>query len=325
MIALFGRRLRATQRDAREVLILPLDEQRVIEFQLDGGRNLVLVRGPEAVVEQFSQLVDALDAGARAGQRTEALRIERTAPGKLQEAVDAYRGRSSSTGPSATATGQRADGDQTSNSRSVGGVRLVNYLFQQQPGGAAGADGGAALPGGLDSSVVPNVPGLEDLEVQTLPDLDVIILRGRDQDVEQLTKIIRELERISAETIPKIHIYFLQHARGEAVKDIIDEVQADLVGRRQGRVTVTSLVKPNALLLIGWGDAVDAVIELISKLDQPVPPESQFAVFPLQHAAVYDRPTDIRAVLRHSHGTGATRADSVRHAHQYADRLCGPA
>ena len=103
MIALFGRRLRATQRDAREVLILPIDEQRVIEFQLDGGRNLVLVRGPEAVVEQFSQLVDALDAGARAGRRTEALRIERTAPGKLQEAVDAYRGRSSSTGPSAAA------------------------------------------------------------------------------------------------------------------------------------------------------------------------------------------------------------------------------
>ena len=94
------------------------------------------------------------------------------------------------------------------------GVRLVNYLFQQRAdaGGAAGAAAGA--DDSLDSSVVPNVPGLNDLEVQTLPDLDVIILRGRDQDVEQLTKIIRELERISAETIPKIHIYPLQaHAR----------------------------------------------------------------------------------------------------------------
>ena len=125
----------------------------------------------------------------------------------------------------------------------------MNYLFQQQPG-VGGGLGDPAAPGGeLDSSIVPNVPGLDDLEVQTLPDLDVIILRGRDQDVEQLTKIIRELERLSAETIPKIQIYPLKHTQGEAVKEIIDEVQADLVGRRQGRVTVTPLVKPNALLL----------------------------------------------------------------------------
>ncbi len=281
IIALFGRRLRATQRDGREVLLLPIDQQRVIEFQMDTARNLVLVRGPDALVEQFSQLVDALDAGARAGQRTEALRLERTTPSKLQEAVDAYRGGSSSRGPGSMPP---AVGDQTNRARAANGVQLVNYLFQQQPAGVPG--GGDAVAGGLDSAVVPNVPGLEDLEVQTLPDLDVIILRGRDQDVEQLTKIIRELERISAETIPKIHIYPLQHTRGEAIQNILDDVQADLVGRRQGRVTVTPLVKPNSLLLIGWGDAVDAVIELISKLDQPVPPESQFSVFPLQYAAV---------------------------------------
>ncbi len=66
----------------------------------------------------------------------------------------------------------------------------------------------------------------------------------------------------------------------------IAQVQEDLVGRRQGRITVTPLVKPNALLLIGWGEAVDAMVELIAKLDRPVPPDSQFAVFALQHAAV---------------------------------------
>ena len=134
-------------------------------------------------------------------------------------------------------------------------------------------------------TVVPNVPGLNDLEIQTLPDLDVIILRGRDQDVEQLTKIIRELERLSQETLPRIHIYPLKYTLGASVAQIITLVQPDLVGRRQGRVTVTPLVKPNALLLIGWGEAVESIIELIGKLDQPVPPESQFSVFSLKHAA----------------------------------------
>ena len=67
---------------------------------------------------------------------------------------------------------------------------------------------------------------------------------------------------------------------------LVREVLDQLVGSRQGRVDITPLVKPNALLLIGWGEAVDAIIELIKKLDRPVPPDSQFAVFPLQHAAV---------------------------------------
>ena len=281
LIALFGRRLRALQREGHETLLLPIDEQRALEFQLDRGRNLVLVRGPGAVVQQFSQLVEALDSGSRTGQKTQAVRVERAAPEKLQEAVDAYRGGTPGPPPP-----RPANSDQSSNSRPGSGLRLVNYLFQQQPG-VGGGLGDPAAPGGeLDSSIVPNVPGLEDLEVQTLPDLDVIIIRGRDQDVEQLTKIIRELERLSAETIPKILIYPLKHTQGEAVKEILDEVQTDLVGRRQGRVTITPLIKPNALLIIGWGEAVEAVSELITKLDRPVPPESQFAVFALQHAAV---------------------------------------
>ena len=43
-------------------------------------------------------------------------------------------------------------------------------------------------------SVTERFPGFDELEVESLPDLDVIILRGRDQDVKQLTQIIRELE-----------------------------------------------------------------------------------------------------------------------------------
>lgn len=288
LVALFGRRLRARRGAGRELMVLPVGHQRVIQFRVEAERQLVRVSGPEKIVRQFSQLVDALDAGSRAGQRTKAVHVEKTSDQKLREAVDAYRDQS-------PRSEQRAEagGDESAYVHSSG-VRLVNYLFQQQGGGAAGADAGAgagadAGAGGedpSDSAVVPNVPGLGDLEIQTLPDLDMIIIRGRDQDVEQLTEIIRELERLSAETIPKIHIYHLQHTHNEAMAEIIGQVEQELVGRRQGRVTVTPLGKPNSLLLIGWGDAVDAVVELINKLDRPVPPESQFAVFHLKHAAV---------------------------------------
>ena len=280
LIALFGRRLLATQRNGHDIYILPIDERQAIEFQLDRSRNVVLVRGAQPQVAQFVQLVDALDSSGQRGLKTRAVHVERTAPNQLRQAVDAYRGR---TDPLPTTEPGRDDQAHRVPPEGVGAVRLVSYVFQQQPGG--GDTGGAAgLPDDM-GTVVPNVPGLADLEVQTLPDLDVIILRGRDQDVEQLTKIIRELERLSVETKPRIYIYPLKHVQGESVSDIIEQVQTDLVGRRQGRVTVTPLTKPNSLLLIGWGEAVEAIIELISKLDRPVPPESQFSVFSLKHAA----------------------------------------
>lgn len=280
LIALFGRRLHARQQDGQEVLVLPVGDKQALMFQLDATRSLVMVRGPGKLVEQFARLVDALDASGARGQQVRALHVERTSDAKLREAVEAYRG-------NVPAEGQRApvSQDQSQVMRGGDGTQLVSYLFQQPPGAVGGAGAAVAGQEQPDASQVPGVTGLNDLEVQTLPDLDVIILRGRDQDVEQLTEIIRELERLSAETVPKISIYQLRHAPGEAIEEIISQVEQEYVGRRQGRVTVLPLVKPNALLLIGWGEAVEAMIELIQKLDQPVPPETEFAVFPLKHAA----------------------------------------
>lgn len=283
LLALFGRRLRVVDRESQVIYRLPLEDRRVLEFQVDRSRNMLRARGPESVVQQLAQLVEALDSSGQRGQKTRALHVERAEPHDVQQTIDAYRGR----GAGSLGAGGNGE-DQSRYVRPArhtgymgrGAVRLVNFFAPQEGGGFAGMaqdDLGTA---------VPSVPGLEDLEVQTLPDLDVIILRGRDQDVEQLTRIIRELERISAETKPAIRIYSLQHTLGESIKEIIDEVETDLISRRQGRVSVTPLTKPNALLLIGWGEAVDAMVELIEKLDCPVPPESQFSVFFLKHAAV---------------------------------------
>lgn len=123
-----------------------------------------------------------------------------------------------------------------------------------------------------------------DVQVEILPDLDAIILRGRDRDIKELQRIIEEIERLSAETEPAIDIYVLRHASGEAVSAILRQVNEDYLGGRQGRVTIMPLGKPNALLLIGWGDAVRAAKELIAKLDQPVEPRTEQRIFHLRHA-----------------------------------------
>lgn len=150
-----------------------------------------------------------------------------------------------------------------------------------------------------------NLPDFgRNIEVEFLPDLDVIILRGRNQDLEQLAQIIEELERLSEQTQPEVEIYPLQHVASEAMAALVAQVNDDLIQGRQGRISVTALGKPNALLMIGWGDAVTATKDLISKLDQPVEPTSQFQVYRLKFATAATLQTTLNTFIANRPGLG---------------------
>ena len=117
------------------------------------------------------------------------------------------------------------------------------------------------------------------------PDLDAIILRGSNRDVAEVLRIIEDIERISAETVPEVEVVPLKHVPSTALAPLLQSIQRDLLMGRPGRVTIASLGKPNAVLLVGWGEAIKTTRELIAKLDQTVPPQTQLRVFRLRHAA----------------------------------------
>ena len=183
--------------------------------------------------------------------------------------------------------------------------------FQQIPGEPEIPIESAGQPP-ADGSLLQTDPAQDDLlrrpssdiTVEPLPDLDVLILRGRDPDVEELTRIIREIERLSAETAPEIDIVYLQNVQGEALDKLITEVLDDLTGPLQGRVSITPLVKPNALLLIGWGEAVTAAKKLIARLDESVFPQTQMQMFSLKHASVNQVEETVREFLNNRGGLG---------------------
>jgi type II secretion system protein D len=270
------------------------------ELLLDDRGNTVLVRGRLELARQLARLIQALDSPATTRDGTTRIVPFRTAdPQKVKQALDAYRGQGAlvpAGGPSDNSSSSRQRSPAASRSiagrtmprpTTTSGIALVAYIFED----AAGAPGQAApgplapQPGGEETQRQQQLRELGmDVDVETLPDLDVVILRGRDRDVEELAKIIEELERLSAEAEPDIEVYALRHVRGSALAQIIQQISRDLIGGRQGRVAVISLEKPNALLLIGWGEALTTIRELIRKLDQPVSPETQLQVFALQHA-----------------------------------------
>src|SRR5690606_9658118 len=110
-------------------------------------------------------------------------------------------------------------------------------------------------------------------------DLDAIILRGSNRDVNEVLRIIEDMERISAEAVPEIEVVPLEHASSEALAPLLTTIEPDLLPGRPGKISITALNKPNALLLVGRAEAVRAVRELIGKLDQPVSPDTQLRVF----------------------------------------------
>ena len=281
---------------------------REVHLTIDRRRHGFAVSGDRKLVGQFGRLLSTLDSRPETGDRkVRVVPVLRADPAKIKQAVDAYRS-NRRPDPSHAPEGpprNPVDPDQGQGPSAVlpldaqsrldrpDGIRQV--AFQQDAADAQPPNDGQPLD-------VRELGG--DVEMETLPDLDVIILRGRDGDVEEITRIIEEIERLSVETEPAIEIYYLEHVRGESLETIINEISQDLIGGRQGRVSITPLVKPNALLLIGWGEAVKAVKELIRKLDQPVQPTTQFRVFRLQHAPATTVQTTVQQFFTGRTGLG---------------------
>lgn len=272
-----------------------------VELVFDGRRNGVGIHGPGALASQFERLVRQLDRPLENDRSVRLVPVHRADPMKIRQAVEAYRGNYRNDSELPSEDRQRIPGAETSpreNEQSYrrpsGGVELVSYLFQEGEPGQAAPPPAKALPSEKPKfqpeEAVERLRQLRkeltgDVEIETLPDLDVIILRGRRRDVEEVRRIIEEIERISAETQPQIEIYDLRWTDDEAMLEIIRQVEQTYLAGRQGRLTIVPLFKPNALLLIGWGDVVRAAKELIAKLDQPVDPESQQQTFRLRYAS----------------------------------------
>ncbi|MFT5299397.1 MAG: general secretion pathway protein D [Mariniblastus sp.] len=276
--------------DGRSRYIIRLSSDlETMELEFDGRREGVLVFGPQPAVEQLVKLFKLISVQPSDGYRTQVLNVQRRNQKQVNRLISPAVRLPEKARPDERSTPLSNPNEMDQSSRNVKlpfRVRQASYLTEfkwqdvDDPTNQDETDQDETQQ--VDS---PTIRQFEDVEIETLPDLDVVILRGRDKDLDQLEEIIRQIERISRETQPEIRIYHLQHTGSTAIADIIAETRQDLVSGRQGRVTVTPLVKPNAILLIGWGEAVNAILELARELDTPVDASTQFSVIRIEHAS----------------------------------------
>jgi type II secretion system protein D len=301
---LLGERLIPSPVDGSPLSIYTIayNPQLQVRLQYDPRAQQVAILGPADAVGRTARLLTALDRPQDAFGETRVVPIRHARPAKILQAVGLVQD-AQSQGPAGAAGGgvesPGAAGDDAANSHN-----FVSMLFRQrgtqrgtpatqlawqQPGAAqpGGAQGGAdaAQPGAQPQPGEGGAGLIGQVQVEVLEGLGIIILRGRKSDVEQVRRLIEEIERTSVETEPLIEVYHLRHVNSEALGSIVTTLYDSVYSARTGRISITALVKPNALLLIGQPASVAAALKLIKRLDVPASPDAQFEVFRLRHAA----------------------------------------
>jgi general secretion pathway protein D len=277
--------------------IVQLPGHTPLEIHVQKDAAHVIVRGPAEAARHCARLIEAIDAEpVTADRRTRVVPLSGPSSPFVRQALTAVSG----------AGGDRPQGGPP--------TRLVARLFQPRRNAAAQrpddqveeqraepVQDGEAMPEEDEEDEHGALSG--DVEIEQIPDLGAIIVRGSERDVERVMKIIEEIERLSAEAEPVIQLYRLKHIGSEAMSDVVTPLYGDELAPRQGRVSITPLVHPNAVLLIGRAESVKSVTELISRLDQPGDPTSQFEVFRLKYAAAATAATTLNTTFG-SFGTG---------------------
>lgn len=197
------------------------------------------------------------------------------------------------------------------------GFRRVHLASAQEQATALPQDTGTDLGTGLgtedEETPVRGLPlqQFDGVQVEMLPEIDAIILRGRDKQLDDLAEIIKRLDEASRDAQPEVEVLLLEHVAAQSLGTIIQSTQQSVLATRQGRVTAIPLNSPNAMLLIGWGDALRVARELIGKLDRPVPPSSTFEVIQLRHAVASQVQTQLQTTFQARGGLGPSIQSTV--------------
>jgi general secretion pathway protein D len=284
LLRTLGNRLSAIQSTSPGAVAyqLPLAGDARLLVSVEFRAHRVRVEGPGREVDSCVRMIRALDSPpltANQGVSLVALRAARMDDiRKTAEAV-AQRGN-----PAVVSRAGKSSGDNG---------MLVTQIFQQASQESAPAAAEPAAPAAPAAQASPPATAPSDTEegslvgpvqVEILEGIDMLIIKGDRRDVDQVARIIQEIEQLSAETKPAITVHHLLHVDCSAVATMVNQLYEDVFSARQGSVSITALVKPNALLLVGRDESVATVVDLVKQLDRPVEPETQFQVFRLEHA-----------------------------------------
>lgn len=252
-------------------------------MQIERSTNTVKLAGTPANVMAWNQVIAAIDLGQSDPNRpTQIIPINPATPERIERAVQLVRF------ASYQQDGQPPQEEET-------GVAQIPGRNPNDQATVIGSPDALSSGTGL----------IGDVDISFVNEMGLVIVKGSKKDVERVLEVIEKIKDQSKETQPDIVLVPLQHVNSQAISVIINDVNTTVFAPRQGQVSITPLGQPNSLLLIGRKDAMTGLIDLISKLDQPLDPNSQLKVHKLLHTSSVDAETLIRNFFSET-GTGGT-------------------
>lgn len=249
--------------------------------EVDRRSNSITVVAPEPTIPGWKQMIASLDYNSGTSDEVlKLLRIENAEPEPIQRALRLLRRLES------------GSGDNEGALQNAAGSPFRNAVFQQDAGAPAGQPADIPQDEATDDKGGAGVIG--DTQIQFVPELGTIIIRGAQRDVDRVMEVIKQIEEQSKITKPDIDVIELKYADANAVAELLQQLYEDVLSARQGEVSITSLDSPNALLLIGRAEAINGLKELIDKIDQPIAETSRLRIFRLQNASAIDAEEIIR-------------------------------
>ncbi|WP_254510035.1 secretin N-terminal domain-containing protein [Anatilimnocola floriformis] len=251
------------------------------------GEGTVKVAASSQLAPSMRKLAETLDRPAvRPGETSRLVTLDKADPNTVQHLLTYLQ---SAARPTSPASGKH---------QHIG--EFVSMLFQ--PGAPPAPPAGPpAGPPAAEGEIDPNDPeafgSIGPVKIEYIEGLDTIVVTGRKADVDRVMKLIEQIETQSQVTRPEVEVFHLRHVDGRALNDLLTQVYDTIFTARQGRVTIVSLIKPNALLLIGRKENLPAVKELIEKLDRPINGDTELKVFPLKRILSTDAKTKLEALF----------------------------
>jgi type II secretory pathway component GspD/PulD (secretin) len=273
-----------------------------LRLEHDPAAKKVSILGPNEAAANCAKLLTALDRPPREpGITSQVVPLGNARKELVERAVNAVLGKAQGDAR-AVRTVRPWETSDAAGSADRRRTELVSLLFQKQPPDQElppkQPPGESPLAGGLAGNV----------EVYIIPELDLIILRGRDADVKKIEELIKEIARNVPS--PEVIVHPLQHVDSEALSAIVTQLYSTVYTARSGSVSITPLVSPNALLLIGQKTAVDSAVGLIKRLDTPGSPGAEFEIFRLRHMSARVAQSMLQAAYGANPGPRPTREEA---------------
>ena len=259
-------------------------------LHIDTQANRVTLTGDRQLSEQVFHMIVAIDQPVPQGRKRRLIPYQHVHPDVLIRAFDSYRMERPIV---------RRVPNKTPAGRSNLNVSNVIQQVQFQDGGFFDRGGGFVEPGilssgtrtpGLIQSGDPAHIGVVDdsmfFKYRMVPAFDVIVIEADGARLAQFEEMIKQLEDLSKISRPKIDVIYLKHVNNVSLGYLVNtqDFLNQFFQTVQGNVRIIPMASPNAMMLCGWGDAMDVAKEIIEALDKPIAVEnSRLHFFRLAH------------------------------------------